>query len=516
VGADATALFEPLTYVDIERRSARLAQGLSRLGFCPGESVAVWLPNRPSWMLVHLAAARLGLLTVPVNTWCRESEVSHLLALGNCRAIVLDSAFRGIDFTGILNASIDAMRGQGNDSLRWVIDAAAEPSSAPAHGSLQRLRLSDLEATEDFGQQRWTGENASMIAFSTSGTTSAPKLAVHRDTALLAHAQAVAGNARMTSADTVLAVLPPCGAYGYGLLMAALSVGARAILCEEFEMDRALELIESEQVTMLAVTEPLIRRLLDHPRASPQTLRSLRLVFSAGGTLQAVVERAEAQFGFRVSNVYGSSELLALAAFWDFDVDCQGRSAAGGRLTSGGMRVRAIDTAGQPLPRGREGELQFSGPVLTTGYLKDEKATRSAFSEDGWFSSQDLGQITNDEGTEFLYIARLNDAIRLKGFLVSPGEIEAMLQSHPMVKVAQVVGIPEEAGEEIAAAFVILNDNCGVEAQALRDYCRNKMASYKVPALLEIVTAFPMTRSANGDKVMKNKLREIAKGIKRS
>jgi len=355
-----------------------------------------------------------------------------------------------------------------------------------------------------------------MIAFSTSGTTSAPKLAVHRESALLAHAQAVARNARMTSADVVLGALPPCGAYGYVLLMAALAVGARAVMCEEFDMERALELIESEQVTMLAVTEPLIRRLLDHPRASREGLRSLRLVFSAGGTLQPVVARAEKEFGFRVSNVYGSSEVLALAAFWDFSVDCPARAAAGGRLTSDGMRVRTVDAAGNPQPHNREGELQFSGPIMTTGYLANQQATRNAFAADGWFSSQDLGRVTDEGGTEFLYIARLNDAIRLKGFLVSPGEIEAMLQTHPAVKAAQVVGIPDEAGEELAAAFVVLNDGCAVDAAALRDHCRGRMASYKVPALLEVVAAFPMTRSANGDKVIKNRLRDIARGIGRT
>ena len=91
-----------------------------------------------------------------------------------------------------------------------------------------------------------------------------------------------------------------------------------------------------------------------------------------------------------------------------------------------------------------------------------------------------------------------------------------MLQSHPSVKAAQVVGVPDEGGEELAAAFVVLNDSVVVDAAALRDYCRAKMASYKVPALLEIVADFPMTRSANGDKVMKNRLRDIARGISRT
>jgi fatty-acyl-CoA synthase len=327
---------------------------------------------------------------------------------------------------------------------------------------------------------------------------------------LLSHAQAVAQTARMTPDDVVLAALPPCGAYGHGLILAALSAGATAILVREYAVERIVNAIESEQVTVMALTEPLLKKILDHAAAHRKSLRSLRIVFSAGGTLQPVVERAEAEFGFRITNVYGSSEVLALAAFWGFDGSAAERSAAGGRLVSAGMRVRAVDSAGIPVTPGMPGELQFAGPVVTSGYLVNEAATRNAFTTDGWFKSGDLGSVDDESGRRFHYVARLNDALRLKGFLVNPGEIEEMLQSHPDVSAAQVVGLSEKSGEDLAAAFVVLRPHASADADALRTFCRARMASYKVPTLLEIVPKFPMTRSANGDKVMKNRLRDMA------
>jgi fatty-acyl-CoA synthase len=501
--------FAALSFAGLDAESARFARGLARLGLAAGEAIALWLPNSANWMIAHFAAARLGLTTIPINTWSRRAEVEHLLRLGNCRAIVIDSAFRGIDFDDILASAIDALERSAHFSLRHIIDCAPAKSSRQA-GSVVRLGVSDMDMS-DPGEAAPSPENEAMIAFSTSGTTSLPKLAVHGAEGLIAHSYAVADAAGTTSRDIVLCALPPCGAYGHGLILASLASGAKAILCETFDLDEVVRLIASERVTMLALTEPLLRRLLDHPDANRASLASLRIVFSAGGTLEEVVRRAEEEFGFRISNVYGSSEVLALAAFWGFDTDIPTRSAAGGVLTNPKMRVRAVNASGEALPVGSSGELQFRGPGLMSHYLDNPTATAQAFGAEGWFVSQDLGVVLNDAGTAFHYIARSNDALRLKGFLVNPGEIEAMLQSHPLVAMAQVVGVPNRQGEDAAVAFVIPRGGAALGADDLQAHCRAGMASYKAPSVIRIIDAFPTTRSANGDKVVKQELREMAK-----
>lgn len=507
---------EVISFADLNRRSARLAGALRQLGLRPGDSLALWLPNRPLWLALHFAAARLGLLTIPLNTWYRASELTHFLRQGRCRAIVMDSGFRNIDFRGVLDEALRALDETGDLALEHVLEAGSRAFPQDTGPSLHWHLLDDLEARAPALGDASMAENARMIAFSTSGTTSAPKLAVHRESSLLTHSGHVARKAAMSTSDIVLGVLPPCGAYGYTLLLSSLSAGATALLMEEFDLDRLVSAIRDERVTLLAVTEPILRKLFDHSQAIPATFKSLRLVFSAGTTLQPVVDKAERVFHFRITNVYGSSEILALAAFWGFDRDVAGRSLPGGRLTSDGMEVRAVDATGAPVAPGIEGELQFRGPIVTRGYLGNEQATRRSLRDDGWFASGDLGSVVGPRPDEFLYVARMSDALRIKGFLVSPGEIEAMLQTHPSVATAQVVGLPDGLGEEIAAAFVVLRQSQEVSADELRTYCRDRMASYKTPAIMKIVDSFPMTRSANGDKVMKTALRQMAQGMAHS
>lgn len=503
---------DALSFRQLESSSAKLAEGFKRLGLVRGDAIALWMPNRPGWMTLHFAAMRLGLLTIPLNTWYRETEVAHFLRLGRCRALFVDRSFRSIDFDSILERSIEALSRSGGPALQWIVDCGgASEGGVPARaGRPTRVPLGVLSLAGGIGEDDDLEENLAAIAYSTSGTTSAPKLAVHRESSLLAHAGAVATRASMSPADVVLCALPPCGAYGYTLLMSGLAAGAVCILLEKFDLDSVVEIIEARRVTVLALTEPLVRRLLDHPRASRRSFGSLRLVFSAGGTLRPVVERAEAEFGFRLTNVYGSSEVLALAAFWDPERDAEGRSRAGGLLTSPGMQVRAVDPRRQLLPVATEGELQFRGPIVASGYLGNPEATANAFGSDGWFSSGDLGMVMDSAAGEFLYVSRMNDALRVKGFLVSPGEVEAALQRYPAILAAQVVGVPDGLGEEAIAAFVIAREGESVDIADVREFCRARIASYKVPAIIRVIDAFPMTRSANGDKVLKTRLRDLA------
>ena len=503
---------EAISFAALVRRIMAFAGGLESLGLRPGDRVAIWLPNSRDWLVAHLAAARLGLTTIPINTWSRTSELAHLLSLSECRAIILDSTFRKIDFNGILAGAVAVMGGPISAPLRWVIDAGWVEASHSDSDEIQRRSFSALCAVGSATAEP-SVENMAMIAFSTSGTTALPKLAVHREHSILSHARAVCDSAQMTSDDVVLCALPPCGAYGYGLIFASLSAGARAVLCEDFDLDEIICLIARERVTMLALTEPIIRQLLSHPQAGRDNFRSLRIVFSAGATLEPLVRQAQDEFGFRISNVYGSSELLALAAFWGFGANVEERSAAGGRLISDNMRVRAVDSAGLPLPVGTLGELQFTGPVMLTNYLATSPDIHLARTSDGWFSSNDFGIVLDQAGRSFHYVSRRDDVLRLKGFLVNPGEIEAMLQSHPAVGATQVVGVGGADGEDVAAAFVIAAGDAEVTEDGLREFCRSRMASYKIPSLIRIVEEFPTTRSANGDKVVKERLREITRQL---
>lgn len=504
--ASRTAPAAALSFAQLAQDTELLAKGMRELGLKAGDSLAIWLPNGPLWLAVHFAAAREGLTTVPLNTWYRASEVAHFLTLADARAVVLDSEFGDLPFEETLTAAVADGKCR---NLKWAIDAAAMLGEIPGVDVVDADRLRSATLQLDASAR----ENLEMIVFPTSGTTAMPKLAVHREAALLLHAAAVAARAQIGESDVILGALPPCGAYGYTLLLASLCAGARAIQLDRFDIEHLIDLIEIEHVTVMALTEPIMRSLLDHPRSTASSLRSLRIVFSAGATLQSVVDRAESEFGFVVSNVYGSSEVLALAAFWDPKDDVTTRSSAGGELVSPGMEVSVVDEGGRSLEAGETGELRFRGPILTSGYFRNSQATAAAMTEDGWFLSNDLGSLVENAERQFRYISRMGDALRLKGFLVNPAEIEARLQSHAAVQTAQVVGLPAGNGEDRAVAFVTLLEGGATSEAELQSFCGTNMASYKIPAVIKIIDAFPTTRSANGDKIVKTRLREMAEEL---
>jgi fatty-acyl-CoA synthase len=217
--------------------------------------------------------------------------------------------------------------------------------------------------------------------------------------------------------------------------------------------------------------------------------------------LAARAERA----GLRLFGLYGSSELQALYARWPLDMALPDRARPGGRPTSPAARFRVRDPeTGRLLGPGESGELEVAGPSRMKEYLDDPEATRAALTPDGFVRMGDLARLTEDGG--FLFETRIGDVLRLGGFLVAPAEIEAWLQRHEAVDGCQVVG----AGSR-AVAFVTLR--AAAAEAALIAHCEAGLARFKVPARIVALDAFPTTPSANGVKIQKARLREMAAAL---
>jgi fatty-acyl-CoA synthase len=187
------------------------------------------------------------------------------------------------------------------------------------------------------------------------------------------------------------------------------------------------------------------------------------------------------------------------------------RTLVGGRPVAAEARVRARDPeSGEVLAHGIAGELEFQVPSIMVGYFENEKANRAAFTDDGWFRSSDLGYTTADG--RFVFIARLGDALRLSGFLVSPAEIEDALLQHGSVESAQVVGADTALGVK-PVAFVIPKADAAFDEQALIAHCAARIAKFKVPLRVFALESFPVTPAANATKIQKAKLRELAQEL---
>ena len=216
---------------------------------------------------------------------------------------------------------------------------------------------------------------------------------------------------------------------------------------------------------------------------------------------------AEAR-GLKLMGIYGSSELQAVLSIRPVDLPPEQREIGGGKLITAATRVRTrSNDTGKVLPHGEHGELEFKGPSMLMGYFGNAEATQTAFTEDGWFKTGDLGYTLADN--EFIFLTRMGDVLRLSGFLVNPLEIEAVLDSHPTVAVSQVVGIDGPRGP-VPVAFVLPKNGAAVDEAALIEHCKQQVANYKVPRHVLPIAEYPFTPSANGNKIQKAKLREMA------
>jgi fatty-acyl-CoA synthase len=210
----------------------------------------------------------------------------------------------------------------------------------------------------------------------------------------------------------------------------------------------------------------------------------------------------------KLVGVYGSSEVQALFARQSETASLEERIEKGGRPMAAEAHVRVRDTeTGRLLAHREEGELEIKGPSRMMGYFEDPDASADAITQDGYFRTGDLGYTLPDG--RFVYLARLGDTLRLGGFLVSPAEIEAVVQEHPSVKECQIVGV--EAGHDWRAfAFVIAEPGHFIEETEIISYCVRRLAKSKVPVRVQQIDAFPVTEGANATKIQKGKLRKLA------
>lgn len=494
----------PIPYAALEEEAKRVAAGFASLGLGRGDRIAIWLPNVPAWLACFFACAQLGAIAVSVNTRFRSHEVADIVGRSGARLLVFWPGFKGIDFTGIL-AACD---GASLRHLQTVVAYSEDGASAPAvfigkpcidYASLtSRAPLERDDSHPDDG----------CVIFTTSGTTKAPKFVLHDQRGLVNHGSDVAAGFGIGSGSAVLLAPPLCGVYGFCSFMAALSAGCPLIMMPAWNPAEAARMIDAYRVTHANSTDEAVAQLLAH--SSEQfPFRSLSFIGYAAFSpaLGDIVARAQAR-GVRLVGLYGTSEIQALfSRQGEFDA-LEERALGGGRPVNPATRVRARDPAsGLVLPHGESGELEFDAPSRMQSYFGDPEATRSAFTADGFYRSGDLGYTTGDG--RFVFLARINDSLRLGGFLVSPLEIEGVVQETPGIRACQVVGVPRAEGLK-PVAFVILEPGATLEEAAVIAHVSGKLAKYKVPLRVFAIEEFPVTPGANATKIQKHRLRDLA------
>lgn len=486
-----------LTYAELGDAVARAAAALRGLGVQGGDIVAVQLPNWCEFVVVSLAANRIGAVVNPLMPIFRERELSYMLGFAEAKVLVVPKVFRGFDHAAMaygLQRELPKLQhvivvdGEGDDSF----DAALLSSAARVDASPQRPLLAP---------------DAMAVVMFTSGTTGSPKGVMHTTNTLLACNRSLAGRFHLDAGDVMLACSPLGHMTGYAAIMLlGISLGSTVVLQDVWEGRRGVQIMGDEGVTFTAASTPFLNDICETVAsgAAPKPHR-LRNFLCGGAPIPPVlIERAARELDLKVCSLWGMTE--SLSSTLTEPERAHEKSATSDGRSLEGVGIRIVDFDGQPLPTGQTGRLLVRGAQMFMGYYK--RPDIETFDEEGWFDTGDLAY-ADDEG--YIRInGRTKDVLIRGGENVPVVEIEALLYKHPAVAAAALVGYPDQRLGERGCAFVVLRPGTSFTLADVQAWmAENKVAKQYWPERVEVVVDLPRTPSG---KIQKFKLREMVAG----
>lgn len=490
-----------VSFGEMRVRASMLAAGLKASGLRRGDRIAIWLGNFDDWVAVALACSRLGAGLVALNVRWGAKELEEMLARTRCKAIVLSATQRSGACVKALQSIVPAAR----QALELVV--VQEPQTAHVLEGVAQATLASLETSGAPDVQDGRGDDEALI-IATSGTTSRPKLVLHRQASVCAHATDVAQAAGLAGDVTrMLLAVPMCGAYGYTILVATLAAQRPLVVMEAFDPEAAATILRDQAVTHMVGTNDMLDKLLDAVEGTP-AFPALRMFGQANfvPSLTELPAKAQAR-GVLIRGFYGMSELLAGFAAQPADAPLAQRAEGGGLPVSAqaSFVIRHPET-GNEIGGSDIGELQVRTPNRMAGYLDDPQATAASLTPDGYFRTGDLAYRLADGC--FSFVSRMNDVLRIGGYLVTPAEIEEVIARRHDFRSVQVVAVDTPAGVR-PLAFVVPG-SAPLDERAVIAGCRQDLAIYKVPVRVFAIDAIPMVDGPNGQKVSRVALRDRA------
>ncbi|EIL97268.1 AMP-binding protein [Rhodanobacter sp. 115] len=492
----------------------RVAAGLLALGLQRGDRVGIWAPNRAEWVLLQFAAPKAGLILVNINPAYRAHELEHALHVVQWRALVLPRRFKSSHYLELLHelvpeldaATPGALASARLPELREVILLDDEA----AHGTRLWCELVGLGDTATLAHlheaERELGFDDPVNIQFTSGTTGAPKGATLTHHNIVNNGWFIGEAMRLTEHDRLCIPVPFYHCFGMVLgNLACVTHGACMVIPGEgFDALATLETVAAEKCTGLHGVPTMFIAELEHPRFAEFDLSSLRTGIMAGSPCPIeVMRRVVGEMHMaEVTIAYGMTETSPVSFQTLPEDPLERRVDSIGRVHPH-VEVKLVDADGRIVPRGEPGELCTRGYSVMLGYWQDEARTREAIDAAGWMHTGDLATLDDDGYCRI--VGRLKDMIIRGGENVYPREIEEFLYTHPKVLDVQVFGVPDAKFGEQVCAWVRLREGTQASEAEIQDYCRRRLAYYKVPHYVRFVDAFPMTVTG---KVQKYLMRE--------
>lgn len=472
-----------ISYRELNERANRMAHAFLAQGAHPKDRVALLLPNGLAMAEAYFALAKAGLVGVPLNLRWQPGEIVYAITNAEVAMIVADQ-----ELAPVLNQAAGSLPvyytgGYPADPSRdWDQLAASQPPQAP---------------------QVAVDERDPWVIVYTSGTTGRPKGAVRSHYSNVIIALSLVSELGITAHDTGFAILPMFHVNSMWFVTLSMAVGATCVIYphRSFHPQHVIEEMNQHRVTYSMFVPSLLTFLADAVEQGRIDPQSLRVMMTSSAPLDSTLrDRLLSGFPYvELYDLYGASEYGAATLI---------RHQPGGVLGSVGypaigQEVRILNDQRQPLEAGQVGEVFVRGPSLMTEYWKNPDATRESITEDGFMTVGDMGYLT-PEGLLYL-VDRKKDMIIVAGENVYPSEVENVLLSHPAVRLAAVVGIPEPRRGERVVAMVVAREGHRVEVEELSALCRRELADYKRPWAIEVVPDLPLGPTA---KVVRRLARE--------
>jgi fatty-acyl-CoA synthase len=478
---------EALSYRALHDRIEQAARAMkAEFGVSPGDRVAILSLNRPDYLVLLYACARLGAMLVPLNWRLAFAEQLFILSDASVKVLMLERAFAAIlpgleqrlPTTSIVGLDFVPPQGSGFDTLL-----------AQARGDGRHPHI-DLSCP--------------LLIVYTSGTTGRPKGAVLRQEALLWNSVMSQHMHGLSSDDHVLTVLPFFHVGGLNIQTTpALHFGATVTILPRFTPEAAFAVIRQHRPTLTVLVPAIIQAVTDHPDWLATDLSSLKAV-STGSTIVPphLIERIVAR-GVPVLQVYGSTETCPVAIYTRLGGDLSRVGSTG--LPGLCCEAAVIDGAGRELPPDTPGEIVVRGPNVFFEYWGNAEATREAL-QDGWYRTGDIGR--RDKDGYFWVHDRKKNLIISGGENIYPAEVERVLLEHPDVVDCGVIGRPDPKWDEVPVAYVIRRDGCPVESEDLKAHVLTQLARFKVPREIVFVDDLPRTALGKVQHFMLRRLDE--------
>lgn len=498
------------TYAQLFDEVIERARGLVGMGVAPGDHVGVLMPNCWDYVILYYAIDLVGARSVLLNARYRPDDLAYVIPKARLRFLFVGGhAWRHCDYRPMLTEVFPELAGQaqgrlslpGAPDLEAVVELGDErPGHWPGEAALEEAAAAIPRETVLDRAAAVSPDDVGLMIFS-SGTTSRPKACMLTHRSLSRTGAALGERFRLTPRDKVWDPLPLFHMSTILPLAACRATGACFMGMGHFDADSAMHLLIAERPSVHYAGFPtIVGALVTHPDFARYDQSNLRINHVVGPP-DLLRRYAQAFPGAVPVNSYGLTEATGVPCYSDLDDPEDLLFETNGRMFDG-MEVRVVDASGQPVPDGTPGEITLRGYAIFAGYFDDDAATEAAITPEGWLHTGDRGRI--GPGGRVIYDGRVKDMLKIGGENVAAVELESFLMTHPAVRMAQVIGVPDERLMEVAAAYIELNPGASVSGEELVRHCAGRIASYKIPRYVRFVTEWPMSAT----KVQKFELRE--------